>query len=83
MDREEQARRNREAMPNVAAILDEFREVFGPDCKLLYGKDRVTGHEVGTPSPRGVEPIITPRKDDEDLRRTDRKTTRRTKGYGR
>jgi hypothetical protein len=44
--RREQAERNRQLMPNVAAMMDEFRKTF-PDCKLLYAKDFVTGHEVG------------------------------------
>lgn len=44
--RREKAERNRQLMPNVAAIMDELRKDF-PDCKLLYGKDLVTGHEVG------------------------------------
>lgn len=44
--REEQRRKNREAAPNLAAMVDEFREVF-PDAKLIWGKDLVTGVELG------------------------------------
>lgn len=44
--REEQRKKNRELMPNLAALVDEFREQF-PDAKLIWGKDMVTGHEVG------------------------------------
>lgn len=54
--RREKAEQNRKLMPNVAAIMDEFRKDF-PDCKLLYGKDLVTGHEVGkqeVPDPEKV-----------------------------
>ena len=44
--REEQRRKNREAAPNLAALVDEFREQF-PDSKLIWGKDLVTGVELG------------------------------------
>ena len=44
--REEQRRKNRERMPNLAALMDDLREQF-PDCRLVWGKDLVTGHEVG------------------------------------
>lgn len=44
--REEQRRKNREQMPNLAALVDEIREAF-PDARLLWGKDLVTGFEVG------------------------------------
>lgn len=50
-EREEQAKRNRERMPAVAAMVDEFREVFGHDgVRLLWGKDLTTGVEVGKQS---------------------------------
>ena len=45
-NREEQRRRNRELMPNLAELVDEFRSVF-PDAKLVWGVDKVTGYEVG------------------------------------
>ena len=45
-DREEQRRRNREAAPELAALLDEFKEQF-PDAKLIWGKDYTTGAEFG------------------------------------
>lgn len=38
--------RNRELMPNVAALIDEWKEQF-PDLKVIWAKDLVTGHEVG------------------------------------
>ena len=44
--REEQRRKNREQMPNLAALVDEIREKF-PGAKLLWGKDLVTGIEIG------------------------------------
>lgn len=41
---------NREAMPNVAALLDEFRKANpGLEFKVTYAKDYGTGVEVGTP----------------------------------
>jgi hypothetical protein len=41
---------NREAMPNVAALLDEFRKANpGLEIKVTYAKDEQTGVEVGTP----------------------------------
>jgi hypothetical protein len=50
MSIEEQRKRNRELMPNVAKMMDEWRAVF-PGCRLIYAKDLETGHEVGTPTP--------------------------------
>lgn len=46
MTREDAARRNRELMPNVAAMVDEWREHF-PGLKVIYAKDLETGHSVG------------------------------------
>lgn len=43
---EEEKRKNREKAPNLAALVDELREQF-PGMKLIYGKDLVTGAEVG------------------------------------
>ena len=43
---EEEKRTNREKAPNLAALVDELREQF-PGMKLIYGKDLVTGAEVG------------------------------------
>lgn len=48
LTREEQAKRNRELMPNVAAMVDEFRAAF-PGLRLIYAKDPETGHSVGVP----------------------------------
>lgn len=50
MSSEEQKQRNRELMPNVAKVIDEWREVF-PGLRVLYAKDLETGYEVGTPTP--------------------------------
>jgi hypothetical protein len=46
--------RNRQAMPNVAAMIDEWREHF-PTLKVIWAKDLVTGVEVGKPSWRANE----------------------------
>lgn len=46
MNRQEAAKRNRELMPNVAALVDEWRVHF-PNLKVIYAKDLETGHEVG------------------------------------
>lgn len=46
MTREDTARRNRELMPNVAALVDEWREQF-PGLKVIYAQDLETGREVG------------------------------------
>lgn len=46
MTREDAARRNRELMPNVAALVDDWREQF-PGLKVIYAKDLETGREVG------------------------------------
>ena len=43
---EAQRQRNRELMPNVAKLVDEWKEYF-PDLKVIYAKDLETGHEVG------------------------------------
>lgn len=43
---EAQRQRNRELMPNVAKLVDEWKEFF-PDLKVIYAKDFETGHEVG------------------------------------
>lgn len=60
MDRELIARRNRELLPNVAALVDEWRKEF-PQLRLIHGVDHVTQHEVGRPgvdklSMRDMEP---------------------------
>lgn len=38
---------NREAFPAVSAIVDEFRDVFGDDVKVLGGEDHSTGKRFG------------------------------------
>lgn len=47
---------NREAMPNVAKIVDEFRAVFGPEVKVTYCKEG--GIEKGKRMPEGVIPVV-------------------------
>lgn len=46
MSKEQQRQNNRELMPNVAALIDEWREQF-PDLKVIWAEDLVTGHSVG------------------------------------
>lgn len=44
------AQRNRELMPNVAALIDEFRAANpGIDFKVVHAIDEETGVEVGKP----------------------------------
>lgn len=31
--------KNRAAMPHVALIIDDFRNVFGADCQVLFAKE--------------------------------------------
>ncbi len=38
---------NRAAFPGVAAIVDEFRAVFGEGVKVLAGEDYTTGKSFG------------------------------------
>lgn len=59
MNREEQRKRNRELMPNVAKMMDEWREVF-PDVKLIWAKDLETGHEVGKRSVIDPDRLVKP-----------------------
>lgn len=44
--RDQERRRNREAAPNLAALVDELRAQF-PDAKLVWGKDLLTDVEIG------------------------------------
>jgi hypothetical protein len=60
--REEQRQKNRALMPNLAALVDEFREQF-PDSKLIWGKDLVTGHEVGKKPEIDPDKVFTVPKD--------------------
>jgi hypothetical protein len=43
---ESQRQRNRELMPNVAAMIDEWKIHF-PGLKVIWAIDHETGHEVG------------------------------------
>ena len=40
---------NRARMPMVTAMVDEFRQEFGPGVRVTYAKEN--GIEVGTPMP--------------------------------
>jgi hypothetical protein len=60
--REEERRKNREKMPNLAAVVDELRERF-PGAKLIWGKDLVTGHEVGKLEEPDPDKVFTIPKD--------------------
>lgn len=46
MDAEQKRNRNRELMPNVAAMVDEWRQHF-PGLKVIWAHDFETGHSVG------------------------------------
>jgi len=47
-DREEQARKNREEMPNVAEMLDKIRAANpGLSAKVIGAEDKVTGKKIG------------------------------------
>lgn len=59
MNVDEQRRRNRELMPNVARMMDEWRAVF-PDVKLVWAKDLETGHEVGKKSEVDPDRLVKP-----------------------
>lgn len=49
-----QTERKRAAFPLIAAVTDEFREVFGPDVKLLYAAEN--GRELGK-QPEAGKPV--------------------------
>lgn len=51
---------NRQKMPNVAAMVDKIRAVFGDSVKVIYAKEN--GYELGTPIDRSklVVPDTTP-----------------------
>ena len=73
--REEQRKKNRELMPNLAALVDEFREQF-PDMKVIWGKDLVTGHEVGKKEEPDPDKVFVVPKDYFPSRRIDLKKGR-------
>lgn len=57
-----QKQRTRARMPETAAIIDEYRAIFGPDCVLLWSLEG--GREVGERSPDGIPasaPMLQPR----------------------
>lgn len=44
--REEQRRKNREEMPEIAKLMDKINAAF-PGSKLIWAKDLLTGKEIG------------------------------------
>jgi len=42
----DERQQNRNAFPHVAAIVDDFRKVFGPGVKLVWGREP-DGREIG------------------------------------
>ncbi len=50
-----EATKNRELMPNAAALIDEMRQTLGVSFKVVYVKDAVTGFEAGQ-SPDLIDP---------------------------
>ena len=51
-NRMQQAKTNRERMPQTAAIVDAFRAVFGPGVAVLHARE--DGIELGRPGQPGV-----------------------------
>lgn len=47
---------NRQAMPQVAAVVDQLRSVFGP-VQVVFASEG--GKELGREPPPGVKPMIT------------------------
>ena len=45
-DRAQQREKNREAMPNVAEVIDTFNRFFGP-VLVVGAEDLITGKKVG------------------------------------
>lgn len=45
-DRDQQRQKNRDAMPNVAEVIDTFNRFFGP-VRVLGAEDLITGKKVG------------------------------------
>lgn len=39
IEMDEQRRRNRERFPEMSRVIDEFRAVFGEECKVMYVKE--------------------------------------------
>ena len=58
-ERADARRRNRAQMPLTAALMDEWRRVFGPGLRLRWAREGE--HEIGKPGPRGV-PLSEPRQ---------------------
>jgi hypothetical protein len=77
MDAEQKRNRNRELMPNVAEMVDEWRKFF-PGLKVIWAEDLETGHSVGTkPEPEKhvfeIPPRYEPTKQIEPKSRKERK----------
>jgi hypothetical protein len=50
--REERRRRNRERMPEIAKVFDEYEAAF-PGCKIIWAVEN--GYVVGKPPPEVIE----------------------------
>lgn len=74
---EDKRRSNRERMPNVAKMVDDFRAVFG-DVKVIWAVDHETGVEVGNPryADSFVEATIIDRRREKGNERTGRSKAR-------
>lgn len=71
---EEEKRKNREKAPNLAALVDDLRQQF-PGMKLIWGRDEVTGVEVGKKDEPDPDKVFTVPPDYHPTRPVD--TTRR------
>lgn len=74
---EEQRKKNREAMPEVAKLMDEINAKF-PGSKLIWAKDLATGKEIGKKSePKSfwvIPPDFKPAKETVNVRKGRSKT---------
>lgn len=55
IEMDEQRRRNRERFPQMSAVIDEFRAVFGEGCKVMYVREG--DQEAGEKRDEGWVPI--------------------------
>ena len=56
MKTEADKKKNRDLFPFAAAKLDELREIFGADTKVVWAEEN--GREVGKKGPDGVPAVI-------------------------
>jgi hypothetical protein len=69
-DQQDRAAQNRAMFPETARFVDEMREAFGPDVRLVWASEN--GREIGERGPDGVQPVIE--------RRTEAVKTLKTRG---